>query len=69
MTIEVTARGQIGAQETYDAFAASYDDFNYRYMYEQWTGRLLGKAEEVGFAGKRLLDVGSGTGLSFIALL
>jgi SAM-dependent methyltransferase len=58
-----------GARQAYDAFAASYDDFNHRYMYERWTGRLLEKAEAAGLEGDRLLDVGCGTGLSFIALL
>ncbi|HEY6729645.1 MAG TPA: class I SAM-dependent methyltransferase [Solirubrobacterales bacterium] len=58
-----------GARETYDSFAASYDDFNHRYMYERWTGRLLEKAEEAGLQGNRLLDIGCGTGLSFLALL
>jgi len=65
----VTASNQAEAQRTYDAFAAGYDVFNHRYMYERWTGRLLAKAEENGLSGKRLLDVGCGTGLSFIALL
>lgn len=57
------------AKQTYDAYAAAYDDFNHRYMYERWTGRLLAKAEETGLVGDRLLDVGCGTGLSFIPML
>ncbi|HEX3735297.1 MAG TPA: class I SAM-dependent methyltransferase [Solirubrobacterales bacterium] len=57
------------ARQTYDAFASTYDEFNHRYMYERWTGRLLGKAEGAGLEGNRLLDVGCGTGLSFIAML
>jgi len=56
-------------RETYDAFAPVYDDFNRGYLYERWTGRLLGKAEEAGIEGKRLLDVACGTGLSFVSLL
>jgi SAM-dependent methyltransferase len=60
---------QAEARRTYDAFAASYDDFTHQYMYERWTGRLLGKAEAAGLQGRRLLDVGCGTGLSFIAML
>jgi predicted TPR repeat methyltransferase len=57
------------ARSTYDAFASVYDEFNYRYQYERWTGRLLGKAEEAGLSGKRLLDVACGTGLSFLPML
>jgi SAM-dependent methyltransferase len=55
----------MAARQTYDAFAASYDDFNHRYQYERWTGELLDRAEATGLEGYRLLDVGCGTGLSF----
>lgn len=61
--------GGESARETYDAYADSYDDFNSGYMYERWTGRLLEKAEEAGLEGKRLLDLGCGTGLSFLPML
>jgi SAM-dependent methyltransferase len=57
------------ARETYDAYASAYDEFNRGYMYERWTGRLLSKAEEAGLQGDRLLDIGCGTGLSFIPML
>jgi SAM-dependent methyltransferase len=57
------------AKQAYDAYAPVYDDFNHRYLYERWTGRLLAKAEEAGLTGDRLLDVGCGTGLSFIPML
>jgi ubiquinone/menaquinone biosynthesis C-methylase UbiE len=57
------------ARKAYDAYASAYDDFNHGYMYERWTARLLGKAEEAGVEGDRLLDVGCGTGLSFIPML
>lgn len=57
------------SKETYEAFASAYDDFNRDYMYERWTGRLLAAAQEAGLKGDRLLDVGCGTGLSFIPML
>lgn len=62
-------QGEDHARRSYDAFAAAYDDFTHSYRYERWAGRLLGKAEEAGVSGHRLLDVGCGTGLSFVALL
>jgi SAM-dependent methyltransferase len=65
----VSAEPSAEARRTYDAFAASYDDFNHRYRYERWTGTLLERARAAGLAGERLLDVGCGTGLSFLALL
>ena len=65
----MSAGPAIGARETYDAFAASFDEFNSRYQFRRWTGRLLGVAEEAGLQGRRLLDLGCGTGLSFLAPL
>lgn len=57
------------ARDTYDAFAGSYDEFNHAYMYERWTARLLERAQANGLGGDRLLDVGCGTGLSFVPML
>lgn len=59
------------ARESNDRFAASYDEFNRGYMYVQWTAKLLGCAEEAvgSFASRRLLDLGCGTGLSFLPML
>ncbi|HEX5593446.1 MAG TPA: class I SAM-dependent methyltransferase [Solirubrobacterales bacterium] len=58
-------------RRTYDALAASYDDFTlgYGYRYETWTATLLARAEEEGLQGNRMLDVACGTGFSFITLL
>lgn len=59
------------ARETYELMASVYDEYvhAHRYDYEGWTAKLLAKAEEAGLTGKRLLDVGCGTGLSFIPML
>jgi len=62
-------RFDLSARATYDAYAAAYDAFNHAYQYESWTGKLLAEAEKAGLEGDRLLDVGCGTGLSFVALL
>jgi SAM-dependent methyltransferase len=58
-------------REAYEGFAAFYDDraHAHGYEYERWSNRLLEKAEAAGLAGTRLLDIGCGTGLSFIGLL
>jgi SAM-dependent methyltransferase len=58
------------AREANDLFSASYDDFNHQYLNAQWTGRLLERAEAAGMMiGRRLLDLGCGTGLSFLPML
>lgn len=65
----MTSSAKDEARRAYDAFAATYDDFTHGYKYEQWTGRLLERAEAAGLQGDRLLDVGCGTGLSFVAMI
>lgn len=58
------------AREANDRFAPFYDAFSSGYEYEKWVGRLLERAEKAGnFCGRRLLDLGCGTGQSFAPLL
>jgi SAM-dependent methyltransferase len=49
--------------------APLYDDFTAHYEYEFWTGQLLAVLERDGLRGSRLLDVGCGTGKSFLPML
>jgi SAM-dependent methyltransferase len=46
----------------YDAFTSPYD-------YELWTGGILAEITRHGIGGRRLLDVGCGTGKSFLPML
>src|SRR5215207_5479002 len=58
------------AREANDRFAPHYDAFNAQYQYEQWVRRLLNCADGAGnLQRRRLLDLGCGTGLSFLPLL
>ncbi len=59
----------VTARETYDAFAAYYDDFTAHHDHDAWTTTLEGLARQAGLDGKRLLDVACGTGKSFLPML
>lgn len=55
--------------ETFDTFAAYYDQFTDYPAYPEWIRRLERLARQHGVTGKRALDVGCGTGKSILPLV
>jgi SAM-dependent methyltransferase len=64
MTATLPAAAPEPALETYERLAPFYDAFSAGYDHETWLERLLGLAERHGLRGRRVLDVGCGTGKS-----
>jgi SAM-dependent methyltransferase len=71
-TGEATETKELGsgaAAQAYDAIASLYDDFTFDHEYEGWTANLLAALGRHGLSGDRLLDIGCGTGKSFLPML
>src|SRR6476469_3238820 len=53
----------------YEAFAPFYDSYTETYDHDRWLANIEHVAQGLGLRGKRLLDVGCGTGKSFQPML
>ena len=65
-----TSQGDLSARMAYDGMADFYDAFTAHHDYELWLGNLLPAIQAHGrMPDKTLLDVGCGTGKSFLPMV
>jgi SAM-dependent methyltransferase len=55
--------------EAYELLAPFYDRYTHKYGHEDWLASIETIAHEHGLHGSRLLDIGCGTGKSFLPML
>ena len=58
-----------GVREAYDALAPAYDLLTGRHDHAAWAAQLERLALDAGLSGRRLLDIGCGTGSSALPML
>jgi SAM-dependent methyltransferase len=68
-SIQSTGDADRHAEVAYEQIAPVYDDFTAHHDYPKWIDTLLRLAEAHGLRGNTALDIGCGTGKSFMPLL
>jgi SAM-dependent methyltransferase len=67
--IEFQGSSELATLEAYEPLAPLYDRFTAAYDHERWLAAVEKLAREHGLRGRQLLDVGCGSGKSFLPML